>query len=175
MRGDNARARDRFLESLELKEKIGDLYDLAVAHNNLSEVSLVLGEKEHALDMARCALQFAEALAARDALPDIHRNYADALRAQAATWSPRSPRPSARSSSRSTPPDARTCRAQPARHLTQMAEGARRAGPRSTPPAGVRRRRHHPRPLERVPRALETAGLEFDAAAIRAKLTFGLG
>ncbi|MBK7396858.1 MAG: tetratricopeptide repeat protein [Myxococcales bacterium] len=80
-RGEIARARDRFLESLELKEKIGDLYDLAVAHNNVAEVELLLGDARGALAHARCAVQFAEGLAAADALPDAVRNYAAALHA----------------------------------------------------------------------------------------------
>jgi len=77
-RGDSAGARDLFLRSLKLKERQGDLYNIAIAHNNLAEVELRLGQVERALTHARQAVRLGEQVGARADMADMLKNLAQA-------------------------------------------------------------------------------------------------
>ena len=169
MRGDYVRARTLFFRSLELKEKVGDLYDLVVAYNNLAEVSLILGEIDPALDMARRALSLAEALGARDALPDTYRNYAEALRARGDSVG--AVRAAEKAFDLSLEPAGRAYLQSVATTLTHCCETAREGRSTLDPDARAYVDSAITRTLERVPRELDSAGLAKDADAVRAKLS----
>ncbi|MFO0661051.1 MAG: AAA family ATPase [Polyangiaceae bacterium] len=82
--GDYANALAMFLRSLALKEREGDLYQVAIAHNNVAEVNLHLGNGADALDHARRAVNLGERVGAASDLCDMLRNYAEALMATGA-------------------------------------------------------------------------------------------
>jgi tetratricopeptide (TPR) repeat protein len=77
-RGDLEGARRTFLASLALKEREGNLHELVIAHNNLAEVELRLGEHGSALTQAQRAVRLGEQIEAAADLPDCYRNLADA-------------------------------------------------------------------------------------------------
>jgi len=167
MRGDYARARDLFVRSLELKEKIGDLYNLLVAYNNLAEVSLILGQNEAALDLLRRALSLGEALGALDVVPDTYRNYAEALRAKgdlvgavraAEKAFDLSLEPAGRVYMKSTAATLATCCV--AAREAQLDGDARRYVDTAIT-----------RTLDRVPAELSAAGHDKDAEQVRSKLS----
>ncbi len=168
-RGDYARARELFLRSLELKEKVGDLYDLVVAYNNLAEVSLILGQGEPAFEMARRALQLAEALGAQDALPDTYRNYAEALRARGDSVG--AVRAAEKAFELSLEPAGRAYLQSAATTLTNCCASAREGRATLDPDARSYVDAAISRTLERVPVELESAGLANDAESVRAKLS----
>jgi tetratricopeptide (TPR) repeat protein len=169
MRGDYPRARTLFTRSLELKEKIGDLYDLVVAYNNLAEVELITGEVESALDKARRALQVAEAIGARDALADIYRNYAEALRARGDSVG--AVRAAERAFECALEPGNNAYLPLTATTLANCFSTARDARQTLSPEQRTYVDDAVNRTLDRVPKALTEAGLEKDATAFRSKLS----
>jgi serine/threonine protein kinase/predicted ATPase len=78
LRGDDAGARETFLEVLAINERVGDLYDIAVAHNNMAEIENRLGSAQLALEHARRSVQLGEQIHAHADLADFHRNLAQA-------------------------------------------------------------------------------------------------
>jgi class 3 adenylate cyclase/tetratricopeptide (TPR) repeat protein len=74
-------ARAVFLDSLALKEREGDLQLRAIAHNNLAEVELRIGDASAALRHAEKSVRGLEQLGATTDLPDALRNLAEALAA----------------------------------------------------------------------------------------------
>jgi tetratricopeptide (TPR) repeat protein len=82
--GDYESALAMFLRSLALKEREGDLYQVAIAHNNVAEVNLHLGRGVDALTHAARAVKLAERVGAGSDLSDMLRNYAEALLATGA-------------------------------------------------------------------------------------------
>ena len=78
-RGDLAGARQLFLRSLALKEREGDLFQVAIANSNLAEVELHLGQPEAALEHAKKSVRLGEQAGAHADLADCYRNYAEAL------------------------------------------------------------------------------------------------
>ncbi len=168
-RGDYHRARTLFVRSLELKEKVGDLYDLVVAYNNLAEVSLILGDVDPALEMARRALSLAEALGARDALPDTYRNYAEILRARGDSVG--AMRAAEKAFDLSLEPAGRAYLSSVATTLANCCESAREGRTTLDPDARAYVDAAITRTLDRVPRELESAGLAKDADAVRARLS----
>jgi len=169
MRGDYPRARDLFFRSLQLKEKVGDLYDLVVAYNNLAEVSLILGQSEPALEMAKRALQLAEALGALDALPDTYRNYAEALRARGDSVG--AVRAAEKAFELSLEPAGRAYLQSVATTLTNCCASAREGRSALDSEARTYVDAAITRTLQRVPAELEAAGLAKDAEQVRAKLS----
>ena len=81
LRGDDAGAREVFKRVLASNERVGDLYDIAVAHNNVAEIELRLGEARSASEHARRAVSLGERIAAHADLPDFYRNLAEACAA----------------------------------------------------------------------------------------------
>lgn len=77
--GDYESALAMFLRSLAMKEREGDLYQVAIAHNNVAEVNLHLGRGVDALTHAHLAVKLAERVGAGSDLADMLRNYAEAL------------------------------------------------------------------------------------------------
>ncbi|MFT3769595.1 MAG: AAA family ATPase [Minicystis sp.] len=76
-RGSRAQARDVFLRALEVKQRLGDLHQLAVAHSNLAEVALSLADVGAAFEHVREAVQLGEQTGTRSDLGDMYRNLAD--------------------------------------------------------------------------------------------------
>lgn len=77
-RGKHKEAKDAFLRSLKLNEREADLFQLAMAHNNLAEVELLLGDAATAYKHASWAVQLGEGAQAHGNLADIYRNMAEA-------------------------------------------------------------------------------------------------
>ncbi|WP_437985173.1 AAA family ATPase [Sorangium sp. So ce117] len=73
-RGDYARARATYLESLRVKEKAGDLHQIAVAYSNVAEVELEMNEHAAAFEHARRAVRLAEQIHAESDLAEMYRN-----------------------------------------------------------------------------------------------------
>jgi len=59
--------------SLRLKERAGDLHQLAVAHNNFAELLLGVGDLSSALDLALHAVALATKARAESDIPEMHR------------------------------------------------------------------------------------------------------
>jgi class 3 adenylate cyclase/tetratricopeptide (TPR) repeat protein len=76
-RGELKGAREMLLRSLALKERAGDLHQIAVAYNNLAEVELRLRDPA-ALDHARRSVRLGEQARAGSDLADMYRNLAEA-------------------------------------------------------------------------------------------------
>ena len=119
--------------------------------------------------MARRALSLAEALDARDALPDTYRNYAEALRARGDSVG--SLRAAEKAFELSLEPAGRAYLQSSATTLGNCCETAREGRATLDQDGRAYVDAAITRTLERVPRELESAGLEKDADAIRAKLS----
>jgi len=164
-RGKFARARELFMRSLLLKERVGDLYDLAVAYNNLADAELMMGDMNGTIEKVQRALHLAEGLSAKDLLPDAYRILAEALRQRGEVA------PALRAADRafelSLAPAGRAYLPSTAQALAQCCESAIRdrasldeATLELLDPIIERAR-------ERVPHALESAGMDAEAEACR--------
>src|SRR5262249_9596912 len=76
--GDFKVAREMVLRSLRLKERVGDLHQIAVAYSNLVETDLAMKDVPAALDHGLRAVEIGERVGAGYDLAEMYRNLAEA-------------------------------------------------------------------------------------------------